>query len=401
MKKLFTLVVILFPILSLYKTPIPGVDIATLFALMFIPFLIINNEKISINKPLIIMLFYTILSTFLSLWFQSSVDDSMIFFRLGKLVILIVVFLLWGFNSYFDSSYALKTLRIVTLAATFYVVLQSVSQHFFYIVLPRAIYSLLVDSTHLVVQLIDLESAYSSNYRPSAFFLEPAHFSQYVLVYLAITLFGINRNSYFNLRWKEALFISLGIILSRSGMGIILASLLWFLFAVKVLISKRINKKHLLIVFTLSVITLISLFFLRNHDFIIYALNRVFATDDVGYNAIQGRIGGYVSFLELNTLYQLIGVGYGTINGTYFNGLSSTLYWSGILGIIPMLYILIDAFIKGENFQKIFVLIYFILLSFAGVYGALLCFYLPLLYMKFDSSNIQLKYKRESILEKS
>jgi len=81
----------------------------------------------------------------------------------------------------------------------------------------------------------------SAFYRPSAFFLEPSHFAVYCIPVIVTTLFS--RTGDEKRERQIALFISTGVLLSTSGMGIGVVIICWAFYLLFIFGRKGENRK--------------------------------------------------------------------------------------------------------------------------------------------------------------
>ena len=130
-----------------------------------------------------------------------------------------------------------------------------------------------------------LLSGYGSEgmYRPSSFFLEPSHFSQYVIYGLGSSLFRTTPNI------KKAALLTFGLFATTSGMGFVLSFAIWgwwYLTFKKKLTAK--NFIPTIIVVVLIVLVLFSV--LSNTSFFSSIMSRFISGSDSDYNAINGRL---------------------------------------------------------------------------------------------------------------
>lgn len=380
MKKLFTTLVVLLPIITVYVSPIKGVDLGTFIFVIFSFFLIFNrNTKLKIRKPIILYLVYVILSTSISTMLQGELTGIIIILRTGKFIYLIFVIILLGHEGYFDIYYGLKILRTVTLFAVVYIIIQTITYKIFGALLPSGLMSMVTSESYLNNDYYTLAKVL---YRPSSFFIEPAYFVQYSFVYLCYSIFGTD-NEKVIYKWKEAFFISLGLILSGSGQGILIGLFIWIIWSFKVLFTTKIKFDKKIITVIILLICVIAMPFLLQTEMLSKPLERVF-TDNVvgGGNAFLARIEGYQYFYVLPNIYKIIGMGYGNVpDYVYLNSAAYTLYTSGMLGGILVLYIFVDAFRKTKNYKKALIIVYFVMIFGAGTFtAAFICYYFSFIY---------------------
>jgi len=377
--RIFTFIVIAYPILGVYKSPLEYFDLGTFITLLLIPIIIKKSDfKIAINKPLLILLYYIFFSTLILILLNSL--NTLSILRTGKFIVLIFVVLLCGYNRLFDKLYALEVLKIVTNIAIVYLIIQVILNKGFGIILPNGIPALADNDAYLYTSHI-------AAVRPSSFFLEPAHFAQYVLVYLTYCLFGVEQNNTLSNRWRNAIFILVGIIFSTSGQGLILACLLICIWLFTQMFMSKIS---LLKIVALLFVVLVSIFIiplLLNLESVNYTLSRIF-TDNLsgGGNALESRLRGYEYIKYLKGINLLIGMGFGNIpEGIYMSGFAYIIYCTGIFGFLIFICTLLSIFKKAKGFQRPLLIAYFALLIGAQMFTASnICFYFAILYININ-----------------
>lgn len=379
-RRTYTLLVVITPIMCVYKSLAPGIDLATFIFLAFsLRIFIAAKGKISIVKPLIAFFVYVIISTLVSLQMQESFSIFSIVLRLGKYLMVIFLVIIIGNRQLFDVDYGFKLLKRVTLMAVGYIFLQTIMYRAAGILLPNAIMSLV---SYQEYAEIDYERLAEHFYRPTAFFVEPSSYCQYTLLYLSFSVFGWKGEKLVH-NWKIAAAITFGILLSGSGQGIMMAVLIWVMWFLKRLVFTKLQMKNLVVLVSLVLVLAVSSPFLMQSELVSKPLERVFTDNkEGGGNAFMGRMGGYMYFGMLPNTFKLIGMGYGNVpKDVYFNSLSYTLYCNGILGCLLLVYLFGDIVIKGTGFQKVFGMIYFGLLAGATTFTATnICFYFSFIY---------------------
>ena len=380
MRKLFSVSVAILPLIMVYKSPIPGVDLGTFWILCISVFLIPNIQsfKLPKNTPLLLFVFYTIVSTLVSMLFQYNINYSLILLRMFKYVILIFFIIFLYYEKYFDFEIAIKTLKIVTLLAVSYIIIQKITYHLTGIILPRGFLNLITVDSYSKNDYVQIAKTF---YRPTAFFIEPASFVQYAILYLTYSIFGWSKQPIIH-NIKHSIYITIGIILSGSGQGLILLLVVWGLWFLKRVVPVRPDVKKLIIF--ISVIAMMSMIIpvLMDTPVVAKNLDRIFDRQSfgLGYAGIA-RTQTYTYVYELKGIFKLIGMGYGNVPlDTYFPSLAYTLYCSGIVGGILLLCFFINMYLKTVYFQKAFVIVYAILIIGSTAFFAInICFYLPFL----------------------
>ena len=178
-------------------------------------------------------------------------------------------------------------------------------------------------------------------YRPSGFFLEPSHVFLYFFPGIAFLLFTPKTNIR---RIISAAVLSLGVVLSTSGMGIAVVAGFWAIYIL--LYSAKGNKKNepqfsnlftkrTLIIIAVFLCVLIVAYF--TVDIVRNTVNRIFVNDS-GSTAIAGRVRRTLNHLKKMSARDIL-IGYSKdveVSEFDFNvaGFFATLFKQGIIGVI-------------------------------------------------------------------
>lgn len=127
--------------------------------------------------------------------------------------------------------YVARSAYLVAMAAGFCIILQSISYYLFHFHLQLVATGWLLEESDAWVRLaetglIAVTGNASAIYRPSAFFLEPSHMFLYLVPVLFLLLFSPEMN---RVKRISAVILSVGLILSTSGMGIAVVAGAWLL----------------------------------------------------------------------------------------------------------------------------------------------------------------------------
>jgi hypothetical protein len=397
MRAMISFIIVMYPILSIYRSPIKGVDFGTFAILVTSPLIFARftkHLKIKINHFMLALILYTFIDFILAYTLSSPTDIIMQILRLGKFVIILcIVFLIANYHV-FDYNLAKKYLKIITFITTFIIIIQNIAFYVGNKYISLVAYNYIMNESYInsiIYPSLQL-------YRPTSLFLEPAHFSQYNILYLCYSLFGDHQNRKSDL--KLAIFITVGLLLSTSGQGILLCTLLWFIWFLNIMLKSKIDviKKLLLLILVIVFVVYIipQIFNLYTMQESIYRVWD-FEKGEPG-PALSGRIFTYSYFNELPLLYKLIGVGFGNVpKGVYFNGISYILYTIGVIGLFIVMLLLLNAFIHTRNFQRCFCLIYFLLLIGSQTFTAVnIVFYFAFIYCGYQRhKNDFLVFKRK------
>lgn len=342
-------------------------DLVIIFLFIFLLFKLsrINNKNGAISIvglrvfSLIIFLSFIIGKALFPLFFNYHVGSGV--WGLFIFFITMLVIIPFGQNI-IDSKKIQKVIVVVSLLAFLGLSLQYISyystNHFIKLI-PLELYSQQVKELYSNVAITGIKNG---QFRPSSFFLEPAHYAEYCSIGVASLLFSNWRKGH--LPTFLAIVISFGIILSTSGLGIVLIGAIWLF---KLIFVKKNRFQSFVIIASVFVILLISL---PKTDFFNVIVSRVFNSDQSG-NAIYARGNSYLSWLELNPFHKLFGIGYGLEQNIYMPGLSKYLCRIGLFGVAFLLFVVFQHYRFLNYFGKAMSLVWlltFIMADISGVY---------------------------------
>lgn len=239
-------------------------------------------------------------------------------------------------------AFMLKVGRLICLAASACLILQYVCFYIFGFHLQLVPTSLLIPAAEqwilgAMTGLAGVTGRIGNFYRPSAFFLEPAHVYLYMFPYLILLLFDEKLDK--KAVWM-ALLISCGIFLSTSGMGIGAVMGIWALFLVSrnekdgtFSLKNIFRKRNLIIIGIMAVVFILAVIYV---PFVGRAVRRVFVPGKTGSTAITGRISEALGMVSTMTPLQwLFGVADNT-HGIEFHipGVLDVLYRHGVIGFV-------------------------------------------------------------------
>jgi hypothetical protein len=213
--KVVTFLVVIYPLLSVYGIPPINLGMVSMIILYFL--FLVTRDKIVLKWPKYFWMFF--LYMFL-LRFLNYVDFSFSnFFSFN----LIVFGLFLGIScKHFDLTYGLKIYQTIVLICCCFFFLQEVM---FLISGTRVVGLLSWFPLNTGMSNADYIRLFSLHDRSASFFLEPAHFAQYISPLLAVQLFK-NKKPVINF---YAILISVTLLLLRSGTGVIIMSIIWII----------------------------------------------------------------------------------------------------------------------------------------------------------------------------
>ncbi len=261
--------------------------------------------------------------------------------EIGQSLVLIVCLIALVLGK-INTKAVIKVGRIVSIVASICMIVQYIAFYIFGVHLQMVATSLLIPSASQWILgaqtgLAGVTGRIGNFYRPSAFFLEPAHVYIYMIPQVILLLFEekINKKSLL-----MAVLISLGIVLSTSGMGIAAVFGTWVLFIAfynekdgnfdfKNILRKR-NLIAISIIIVLFILAAIYVPFVRQ------AVKRIFVPGRFGKNAITGRISKALKLVgTMGPLQWIFGVADNTHGlNTHMPGMLDVFYRHGIIGLL-------------------------------------------------------------------
>ena len=250
-----------------------------------------------------------------------------------------------------------KCVKNVSVLATAYIFLQYILYTFFDFVLKGFLPWLKLYVEDYGTK--DYESIYTAMYRPTSFFLEPAHFARYAIIGLIIILWTRD------LKLKDmflAVFVSFGVLLSTSSQGYLMLAIIWAVFAVS-RASKIKNNVVKVLVIVCVFSAPILLYILFNLPYVQETILRSLSGSISDTNtALGGRFNGFSHFAELSVFGKIFGMGFGMIpEGAWLSSAAYWLYGSGIIVFSVYVVFLISSLFKLKNEKRMILLMMFFL----------------------------------------
>lgn len=362
LEKTVILLLALCPILQHYKGLFVNAAVTTL--VLVAPYTItrivakqtIVLDDVAFVFPLILYYFYRVF------------DHGTNIVEIGQ-AILISMFVISISSSCFDSKFFIRIITIISVLASICIILQYICYYIFHFHLQLVPTSLLSQKSNQWVLIAETGRAsvtgrISRFYRPSAFFLEPSHMFIYMFTPLIFNLFSAKHSSKY-----IALLISVGMVLSTSGMGIIATIGIWIVYwgrvdnkVERVSVLQLLKYKRL---FSLLFLLLVFVLMYLQIPFFRSSLQRITGSGNNYTNAITGRIKSGNSLIrQMKGIGLIFGVS-DNLKGIEFNmsGFNSTMYRYGIIGIVfsYLFYIKGLLIFRGKHF---WVSVVVIILSF-------------------------------------
>ncbi len=403
--KYWAICIVTIPIISMYTLGISTITVSEWIMLVGAgAFLLYSKGKVWVDdniKPflwfIIVVFAFTMLSQSIQMGFESIVIIRNI--RL----IMYVVFILVAYNIV-ETTTLLKVLRVISVVAAVYVLLQFVFYKVLGIYLPSHILPLPTSREENIEVITDMYNRYY--FRAYGFFAEPSNVGKFLLPGLAYSLYGWGKD-YNKIDYKMTSLIVAAIICSTSMQGIICMVILLAYRFITALKGRYLSKRSLFGGILLSAIMVILFFFFsRQQGFeqvISRFLNLKNGTYIVGGSFSLRLFRGYLVFWQLPFLFKVFGIGYGglteyiitnqittkhdsyyssfTASG-YVNGISLVLCSVGIIGFIVFCWFIIRLFQRINPINKLILIAYvLLLLSGGGIFDHLMVFYLSILFV--------------------
>ena len=353
--KLYALYLAILPLVSIYKLPGTSLALATALTLVMMIYAVVSilTRKRKVN--------FAILLPFIMYLLYIMTKSTLLF---SILCIAIMIHILAISTGVINKRYLCKFIEGISVVAAICVIIQQIVHILTKVHIPLYISSLLAEGLQEQYKIALTTGTPKIFYRPSAFFLEPAHFTQYCMIGLGSCLF-----SQVETKWKP-LLISAGILATTSGMGIVAVAAMWIWWGL--VRRKNLAKGSLLLrIVGIIVLVIISFVILDNISLTHNTISRIIADPEVENNAIIGRTFWWETYFGNMDFYQYL-TGFGLENlpeGHYFTGFMKQLYCYGIIGTTLLFIFLIIIIVISDNLGKICCSLYTGLIFFSELTG--------------------------------
>jgi len=388
--RLAVLLIALSPILQHYKGLFMNGGVTVL--LLALPYVLLKiAAKAKISVPAVSI----ILPMILFLLFK-VIDHGTYIAEFGQ-VVFIILYAYVFCSSVIDPHLFIRIVTGISLVASFLIILQYICYYVLGFHLQLVPTSMLLDSSSQWVGLvrtgrIGITGRSISFYRPSAFFLEPSHMFLYLFAPMIYELLHPSQDKTIK---RRAILLSIGIILSTSGMGVVVVAAVWILYYAKnggkderISVAKLLRPKNIIVLLCVIAVTVV-LFFRVSffHQILLRVVSKsgresVISGRTALGNALIRRMNGKQLIFGISDRYSDI-----EFNMTGFNG---TMYKYGIIGTVLSYVFFIKALIDLRQ-QHFWVAAVVVIISFftAHTHGT---FYM-LFYVIFILDGYVIKYK--------
>ncbi|MCR5256226.1 MAG: hypothetical protein K6D96_09920 [Acetatifactor sp.] len=344
---LVTFFVVVSPILDLYQVGPLTIGYGELFliALCGITMIIyaVRRTKLTLNEApfSVLFAFYAVIELVL-LMFQGNYNLGDLMVKWTKLVTCYLFFEVIS-KKEFNYEYAKKIVIPIGLALNVLLIIQFLLFHLFGIGILPYLFNIpnnYVDSD--LLQTIYKTYIARGTWRPSAIFFEPAQYAQFMLIPTTMMIYDDDNN---RKSIALALFFSLGIALSGSANGVLIAVIVWGNWLLKKI--RKIRADRLVILFLASISIL---YFAIQKGILSAAWNRVMSIDlkGAGTTGNQRLIQGLAVFSRVPLHNKIFGTGVGNLRyilvthnivtpyvgelgNEYMNGFSTVLVTCGLI----------------------------------------------------------------------
>ena len=281
-----------------------------------------------------------------------------------------IIYVIAAINGKINFRAFIKTVYVVSIATTTVLIFQTVTHYLFGIHINFVPVALLTDEVKAQLGR-SIETGLSARggfYRPAGFFDEPSHFTQYVAPLMIYLLFSPNINQN---KLRTAMFISVGVILTTSGMGFALVAACWGGYFILETV-KNDPKRLLKALAGIAALVIIGLILFYRVEIIRELVLRIFGLSSMtSYNAISGRTGmGQMMVSLLSPSERIWGSGMIPNDGDlYYTGMYRIILSYGLVGFLLYESVHVAAFLKMKNEFKWFSLYAGLMLIIGNTYS--------------------------------
>lgn len=347
--RLFSTVIVLYPLLSIYGVGIASVTLADACLLMCYPLLFFLKVK---RKELSFLFFFFLFYVCVQYIFSSlsiAGSNDMLWRTMRYSLYLFTLFIL---KRYFTFEYAYKLYGILAVFATIFLLVQFIVFHATGIYVPGylPVFPVLRDE---LLEFASYVGSDGGDIRMRSIFGEPAHYAQYVLGYMVLLLFQKKGR-------MKLLLLSSGILLSGSTIGI---CLMLFVFLIWCCHEKTNTRKWLLLGGgALGIIVLFvgieKLMLISDTWFGVNPFLK-FTSENIG----SGRLGSYEILYSLNMSGSdlLFGHGMETSFPIYLPGFLMLFWYFGLMGLFIYIAINVYLYVKSGFVARLLILVFALL----------------------------------------
>lgn len=388
LKLIYNLLIVLFPVLGIYTTFVPSVNLGELLLMAAFPFLALDalNKNVEMN-PYWNFLIYSLVSTFLVVMNEQMVDYMNVLFMVLRLFFHASLYIWLGYI-YLDTKLLMKIYKAFVYAAVCLIFAQWIVFKLTGYLIPYLIPWLQLKWT--IKSPVEV-FAYRASHTPlrlSAFFVEPADYAQFITPFYIYLLFKNEKKT--RTEWIFVFLIALSVFISTSALfliSIVLVSIIWLVWRIK---NHGVSSAGLIIISGSIVALLIYMSLAGNLNSLEDLLDRLSEIDS-SKGATSGNmrvLRGFAVFSKLDFVNKIFGVGvgntysysiyhdiktpydYGTSENfiNFMGSLSNILVWNGAVGFVIYLAVMIRQYIRSGRVGKVLIIYLAILMLSASIY---------------------------------
>ncbi|MCM3693200.1 O-antigen polymerase [Neobacillus niacini] len=367
LEKLYTIFLICYPLLSVYKSPVSSINLPNLFMIVILISLLITKRikiQLSVGNTVNFLYIFAGICLFLALISSLITQEYSMISIFGRFTLFILYIIILSVSrTVLDFELAIRLVKVISIVGCISLLIQIIAYytlnlniHMYLPFLP------LTDGMSKSINNLIYEN-YSTIviYRPMTVFGEPSHFAYYVVMALAVLLF-IDKKVKKRNKLFLGLLYSIALVLSTSGTGAYLMVLIWTIYLLN---NKKNRAKNLIIVFVFIFMTLTFMYISGNtFEYFNYAFSRLTIS--------SSRMFSFLNYLgEMDFGLQLIGSGMGNSSiyfkemnddavSSFMSSFGRIFVESGYIGILIFMGILIMLYINTRRNMRIFVFIFII-----------------------------------------
>lgn len=339
LSKLYTILVVAFPILHLYGIGLSTVSFADLLLLLLYPLLIAKNKWNKVSFSFLLYAFYICIVGF-------SLHPHNAIFKVLRYLCYIFALALFS-GSFFNFEYGKRLFLKLALFATFFLFFQYICLHLSGFYVPGYLPGVPIMRDELIRHTNNIGMD-GGDLRVRSIFGEPAHYAQYIVGCIALMV-GCKK---MNFKWLICLFM--GLLLSASSTGILAGG---FLLMLSLLQVGKIRFKPY-VWYLLFLIAGISLYLISQSSFYGAAVDKLM--DDRTFDGRFSGIEVILSNIDYSDTEFLFGHGIGS-TGVYLPGYLMLFYYLGAVALLIYICANIRIFFRVDKSRKILLLLFALL----------------------------------------
>lgn len=401
MKRYFTVLMILMPILNIYKLPGVPIGIGEIVLICLIPFLISQmfDKRFTISVYFI-FLCYSVIVTLITLILITNNSYIDVFGKYGRIILYSLCFLVFSKN-FMDIEFGSKVYQFIACAVSLYLIFEFITKAVFGIILPWIIPN--TELNYTFTNYVEYMKVYNgfiamNLYRPSSIFLEVSHFTEYVAPALVLMLFPWKEGEKANI--KAAMVVTVTCVISLSAEGLAFVAIIWIMWYFKYYFTA---KKILPSLCIFAVGVAIVIYLSENTTVIQMFLYRIGTIGQAGSTTGSLRfLRGFYIFNRLDIINQFFGIGFGNLveymaihsittpfdvgigaDNEYMSTISYLLVSTGIVGSGIYLAAIIRFFRKGCTTQRCMIILFCIMIASSSVFLSAM-YMLPMIFIAYE-----------------